>query len=163
MRSEPEAPETDFSRPFACAVCGEEALRPLHWFLLTENQWLNRVKILLWSDALACQGGVLPVCCPEHVHELVAHWMATGSLNYPFAIVPGEQAHRWDRVGSHEADTRKGTVVGELAVHRESLSRLLEENPQALSGMLEALMNGLCKKSMGTIKVFEDVEEAAIC
>ena len=89
--------------------------------------------------------------------------MATGSLNYPFARVPGERARREHPSGSLEADTRKCTVVGELAVHRESLSRLLEENPQALAGMLEALMSGLGRKSMGTIKIFEEAEEAAVC
>ena len=163
MNYESEDIESDFNLPFACAICGEEALRPTHWFLLTENQWLNRIKVLLWSDAAACQPNVMTVSCPEHVQELVAHWMATGSLNYPFARVPGERARREHPNGSFEADTRKCTVVGELAVHRESLSRLLEENPQSLAGMLEALMNGLGRKSMGTIKIFEDAEEAVVC
>jgi len=70
MSYENEEVESDFSRPFACAICGEEALRPTHWFLLTENQWLNRIKVLLWSDATACQSNVMTVCCPEHVQEL---------------------------------------------------------------------------------------------
>jgi hypothetical protein len=123
----------DLSRPFACAVCGEEDVRPLNWYLLTENSWLNRIKILLWSDALACQPGVLPVCCAEHVQELVAHWMAVGSLNYPFAQVPGQRAIRKLSAIPTEPDTRQETVVGELAIHRESLTRLLADNPQALS------------------------------
>jgi hypothetical protein len=158
-----EEPASEFSQPFACVVCGEEHLRPQHWFLLTENQWLNRVKILLWSDSLACQPGVLPVCCPEHVQELVAHWMATGSLNYPFAKVPGKRGTHRNTPVPWEADTRKGTVVGELAVHRESLVRLLDENPQALTGMLDALMHGLCRKSVGSVRAFEEVEEMAVC
>jgi hypothetical protein len=83
-----------FTRPFACAVCGEEDVRPVNWYLLAENSWMNRVKILLWSDALACQPGVLPVCCAEHVQELVAHWMAVGSLNYPFAQFRGSVRQR---------------------------------------------------------------------
>jgi hypothetical protein len=155
--------ESQFTQPFSCAVCGEEHLHPQHWFLLTENRWMNRVKILLWSDMVACQTGVLAVCCAEHVQELVAHWMATGSLNYPFANLPGEKVWRAADSQLDEADTRKGTVIGELAIHRESLSRLLAENPQALSGMLDALMSGLCRKSMGTVEVFEEMEEMVIC
>ena len=155
--------ESQFFQPFSCAVCGQEHPRPQHWFLLTENRWMNRVKILLWSDILACQAGVLAVCCAEHAQELVAHWMGTGSLNYPFAKLPGEKEWRDVDARTGEADTRKGTVIGELAIHRESLSRLLEENPQALSSMLDALMSGLCRKTMGTVEVFEEMEEMAIC
>jgi hypothetical protein len=153
----------NFSRPFACAFCGEDDVRPLHWYLLAENSWMNRVKILLWSDALACQPGILAVCCAEHVQELVAHWMAVGSLNYPFARVPGQRAAQKPAPVSVEPDTRQGTVVGELAIHRESLTRLLAENPQALAGMLDALVNALSKKMPGSVRQEELVEELAMC
>jgi hypothetical protein len=154
-----------FSRPFACAVCGEEHARPLHWYLLTENSWLNRVKILLWSDALACQPGVSTVCSPEHVQELVAHWMAVGSLSYPFARVPGASAKRALTAIPPEPDSGHATVVGELAIHRESLARLLAENPQALSVMLDALVSALTKKSPGPVRQEQEeaFEELAMC
>lgn len=152
-----------FTRPFACAVCGEEDVRPVNWYLLAENSWMNRVKILLWSDALACQPGVLPVCCAEHVQELVAHWMAVGSLNYPFARVPGQRPAKRLATVPVEPDTRQGTLVGELAIHRESLTRLLADNPQALSGMLDALVSALSKKMPGSLRLEEATEELAMC
>ena len=163
MFDEDDVRVSEFSRPFACAVCGEEHVRPLHWYLLTENSWLNRVKVLLWSDALACQPGVSAVCSPEHVQELVAHWMAVGSLNYPFARVPGEQERRVPTATRWEPDSGQGTVVGELAIHRESLSRLLAENPQALSVMLDALVSALTKKSPSSVRQTGTFEEMAMC
>ena len=62
-----------------------------------------------------------------------------------------------------EPDTRQGTVLGELAIHRESLTRLLAENPQALAGMLDALVNALSKKMPGSVRQEELVEELAMC
>ena len=93
--------ESQFFQPFSCAVCGEEHPRPLHWFLLTENRWMNRVKILLWSDMLACQAGVLAVCCAEHAQELVAHWMGTGFFELSVC-----QASRRERVARYRCAAR---------------------------------------------------------
>ena len=74
----------------ACTICEEEHLGSDGWFLLTENEWMDRLKILAWDDLLATQGGVHCLCSTAHVQELVAHWMATGSLHYPFARLPIE-------------------------------------------------------------------------
>jgi hypothetical protein len=62
-----------------------------------------------------------------------------------------------------EPDTRQGTLVGELAIHRESLTRLLADNPQALSGMLDALVSALSKKMPGSVRLEEATEELAMC
>jgi hypothetical protein len=80
---------------------------------------------------------------------MVVHWMAVGSLEYPLARVPSDRT-RWPRK-RRGADAGKVTgpdlkdsrVVGELAVHRESLSRVLRENPESLVGILEALVGAL--------------------
>ena len=112
----------------ACTICQEEHLGSDGWFLLTENEWMDRLKILAWDDLLATQGGVHCLCSAAHVQELVAHWMATGSLQYPFARLPfGRKARKRQRaplsIGQIRAfDSPSAKIIGELAVHRESLS-----------------------------------------
>jgi hypothetical protein len=77
--------------------------------------------------------------------------MATGSLNYPFAT------DRWCEVDekfspracdslSHFPDPGKTQAIGELAVDRASVNRLLLENPESLAPVLEALMSALSER-----------------
>ena len=133
----------------ACTICEEEHLGNDGWFLLTENESMDRLKILAWDDLLATQGGVHCLCSTAHVQELVAHWMATGSLQYPFARLPfGRKARKRQRaplsIGQIRAfDSPSAKIIGELAVHRESLKRVLNENPHSLVTILDALLGAL--------------------
>jgi len=68
-----------------CAICLEPRLGGDGWFLLIENRWTDRLKILGWNDRLATEPGVFAACGAEHVQQLVIHWMAMGTLDYPFA------------------------------------------------------------------------------
>ena len=68
-----------------CTISLEPRTENNGWFLLMENRWTDRVKILGWSDALTAQPGVHAACGAEHVQQLVIHWMAMGALDYPFA------------------------------------------------------------------------------
>ena len=68
-----------------CTICGGQRTADDRWFLVTENHWEDKLKILRWTDRLATQVGIHRVCSPPHVRELVVHWMTTGSLDYPFA------------------------------------------------------------------------------
>lgn len=131
-----------------CAICGEPRSEEDGWFLLTENRWTDRIRVLAFNPVLATQEGVVCSCSRAHVRELVIHWMITGRLDYPFALVPAEKPRRVRsftacETGPIEVDTRGSQIVGELAVHRESLTRVLQENPQSLSGVLEALIAAL--------------------
>ena len=130
-----------------CAICLEPRLGGGGWFLLTENRWTDRLKILGWSDSLATNPGVYAACGAEHVQQLVIHWMAMGTLDYPFARVHNtpRRSNRGnsDTQPSHEPDTKGLRVFGELAVHRESLERALSENPQSLASILLALISAL--------------------
>jgi hypothetical protein len=53
--------------------------------MLTENQWTDRLKILSWNETLAGHQGVLAACSAANVQQMVVHWMAVGSLEYPLA------------------------------------------------------------------------------
>lgn len=135
------------ARSYACAICGEANADPTQWFLVTENHWEDKLKILEWNSLLACQHGIHLACSPSHVQELVVHWMATGSVNYPFA-----QTNSWESTTQRWNDfpklrpvvnTRGARTIGELTVHRESMHRVLSESPGSLKSILDALVGAL--------------------
>ena len=138
-----------FQKPIFCSICGEPRRENDGWFLLTENRWTDRLKVLGWSDRLVSQAGVYPACGAAHVQQLVVHWMAMGSLSHPFARVrPGCSGNPRKLLPetspeAQEPDTRGVKVVGELAVHRESLSRILIENPESLASIPGALIGAI--------------------
>jgi hypothetical protein len=138
----------DARRVCQCAICGEEKSEDDHWFLVTESRWQDKLKVLHWDDHLAAQAGIYHICSPAHVQETVLHWMATGGLDYPFARVSAVRTRSAMRPGillsePQEVDTSSARQIGELSVDRESISRVLSENPYSLSVILDALLSAL--------------------
>lgn len=142
-----------------CTVCGEERTAGQVWFLLAESPWEDKLRILQWQDGLANREGIHRACSPAHVQELVTHWMTMGTLDYPFADVGLGVVRPQRRQGSlplcEQPDTRGVRQVGELAVHRESVGRALEENPDSLLIILEELSDALEREAAGTMARFE--------
>src|SRR5208283_5369757 len=68
------------SKRTPCSVCGLETFRHKGWFLVVENRWLDRLKILSWHPSLATQKDMKSVCCREHLKALIAHWLTQASL-----------------------------------------------------------------------------------
>jgi hypothetical protein len=131
-----------------CRICQCEKRNGERWFLVTENNWEDRVKILPWSEKLARGRGAHGACSPSHVQQLVAHWMATGSLDYPFARHACKSAQAsFLEENALEGDLapalEKSRPLGELAVDRESLKQVLIENPESLVPVLDALVTAL--------------------
>lgn len=136
----------------ACTICGEGKLPTQVWFLVTESHYADKLKVLQWQEEIAGREGMYGACCPAHVEELVIHWMTTGSLDFPFATTAGPV-----RVGRRiplavlplmmEPDTRGARQIGELAVHRESMGRLLNESPDSLQLILDELTRALQRES----------------
>ena len=154
-------------RNFTCSICGEERTGTVGWFLLTEDSWLDRLKVLHWNDPLARQVGVHCLCSAKHVQELVAHWMVTGSLSYPFASTCRSPRATLNFSSCSQPEELcgqdlSGELIGELAVHRESLQRVLEESPHSLSTILEALVEALQPKATPTAQLREEEEVALV-
>ncbi len=129
-----------------CSICGRERGNEDGWFLMLESHWQDKVKILQWHDQLATQLGIHRVCGAAHAQELVVHWMTTGSLDYPFARTqPSQERTRQSRLQSLpcDVDTRGARQIGELAIHRESIQRILRESPHSLTSILDALLSAL--------------------
>jgi hypothetical protein len=125
----------------ACSVCGLNAFRHKGWFLVVENRWLDRLKILSWHSSLATQKDIESVCCREHLKALIAHWLTQASLRLPPSVDPPLP------IGSDPSLTdldlgpgAVGRVLGELAVHRESFSRVWSGSASALEYILDALI-----------------------
>jgi hypothetical protein len=124
-----------------CCVCGLDSFRHIGWFLVVENRWLDRLKILFWHSSLATQKDMKSVCCRQHLKILIAHWLNQASLRLPPAYDPplpiGSDPTLTDfDLGPHSV----GRLVGELAVHRESFSRVWSGSPEALECILDALL-----------------------
>jgi hypothetical protein len=136
----------------ACTICGEEKCPAQVWFLVTQSHWQDKLKILQWQDEIAERRGMFGACCPAHVEELVIHWMTTGSLDFPFATTAcsGRSRRRTPLAFlpvTTEPDTRGTRQIGELAVHRESMGRLLDESPDSLQLILDELTRALQRES----------------
>lgn len=125
-----------------CSVCGQVALRHDGWFLVMENRWLDRLKILTWHSTLAKQSHVRSSCCREHLKLLIAFWLeeATLRLASPACRVPSPLAGSPEGTGSEIDLKAMGCFIAELSVCREPLSRGWAGSPEALESILEALV-----------------------
>lgn len=124
-----------------CTICGREKTRS-GWFLIAENRWEDKLTILEWNDRVAWMSGVQEACSPAHALELVDYWMRTNSLSYPFERArpisqPQAPARR------NDPDISGVRQLGELYVHRESIGRVLDENPDSLAVILDELLFAL--------------------
>lgn len=124
-----------------CSVCGLDTFRHTGWFLVVENRWLDRLKILSWHTSLASQKDMKSVCCRQHLKALIAHWLTQASLRLPPAYDPplpigSDQSLTDADLSPHSV----GRLVGELSVHRESFSRVWSGSPAALEYILDALI-----------------------
>lgn len=148
-----------------CAICLTQKPDSEHWFLLIQSRWDDRIRVLRWNESLASVDGVCCACSPEHIQELVAHWMVTGSLQYPFAQTVDGSVKTLPRREGNPArqmtvDTSQAVQIGELAIHRDILQRVLLENPGSLASILEALVSGLDRGKVIPVVADEDIRFA---
>jgi hypothetical protein len=71
-----------------CCVCGLDTFRHKGSFLVVENRWLDRLKILPWHPSLAAQKDTRSVCCRQHLKTLIGHWLNQASLRLPSSHDP---------------------------------------------------------------------------
>ena len=151
----------------SCAICSQPFRTNQRWFLLVENRWTDRLRILRWDERLATTAELYPACGVEHVQQLVVHWMTTGSLNYPFACTdppPAESsASKSGALRSHtQPDAAEVEILGELAVDRNSMPRILVDNPESLGSVLSAITQALTgPESANDISLKECKEDGA--
>jgi hypothetical protein len=137
-----------------CRICQSERRDGGNWFLLMDNDWEDRLKIVVWCESLAARHETYAACSLSHVQKLVAHWMATGSLDYPFARVIPRLPRTFSSLEGVGGDVGNIQELGELAVDRDTLHRLFLENPDSLVPVLDALMSALHTNVAGELTGF---------
>ncbi len=124
-----------------CSVCGLDTLRRDNWFLVVENRWLDRLKILTWHPSLAPQQGFKSACGREHLRILIGYWLDEASLGLlPLAREPMPIT---SNAGPDEAEfgpEASGKLIGELSVFREAFSRVWTGSPATLEAIVDALL-----------------------
>jgi hypothetical protein len=138
-------------RPEHCTICGvrkqsdKKGEKP--WFLLTQKQGGNKLTIWKWNYQMAGRATAHSLCSPRHVRELVVHWMATGCLDYPFAsgppAVPDSNPNPASTTLAQGNATPSPHQLGEIAIERLAVERLLRENALALNVLLDELSDAL--------------------
>ncbi len=127
-----------------CAVCGDAGSEGGTRFLLAENRWQDKLTILEWNEQAASRTSLQVACSIEHAEVLVVHWVATGSLNHPFArTVLGSGGWRSSAGLDFGSDFGGAREVGSLTVHRETIESLLPENAGSIQQMVDKLMEPL--------------------
>ena len=131
------------STRFPCAVCGIQTNQHASWLLVAENRWLDRLKILSWHPLLAGHKDLLGVCGKQHLKTLITHWLTEANLEFQGGgdlVVPiTSESQTEGELGPLSV----GRLVGELAVHRESFSRVWTGSPETLECILTALIGGV--------------------
>lgn len=130
-----------------CAVCGREPGYGIGWFLVVEDSWLDRLTILHWHPILAEQKEMRGVCGRLHLKTLLIHWLTRANLQFAASEafrLPASSNRGMSGAGPGAAFVT--SMVGELAVDRESLSRVWTGSPQALECILEALLGELTQE-----------------
>jgi hypothetical protein len=131
--------DRDQASGLSCCVCGIETKRHLGWFLVMENCWLDRVKVLSWHPTLARESRVRGVCGRVHLKTLLTHWLNHANLQ----LVAGGVAPlplNTSRADSQYASFSVGRVLGELAVEREKISKVWTGSPETMDCILDALI-----------------------
>ena len=131
--------DRDHASGMSCGVCGIRTKRHVGWFLVMENCWLDRVKVMSWHPTLARDSRVRGVCGKVHLKTMLTHWLNHANLQLiagGAAPLPMDTSH----ADSQYASFSVGRVLGELAVEREKLSRVWTGSPETMDCILDALI-----------------------
>ncbi len=128
-----------------CAICGDQKAGQQNWYLIAENPWEDRVRIMHWENCLALSPGILSACGAVHVRELLTQWLNSEILSSSQKSLPPIFTREQPDFFHSPAWELAGRVqpIGELAVHR----RALHDSPATLQSVLDAVFRTLQNES----------------
>ena len=126
-----------------CAICGNPRLARQTWFLVTQDCGLDQLQVWKGDVAFAQNSRADSVCGRRHLRELILHWMTTGCLHYPFAADLRMTTIPNSTPQSGVAQEVSSQQLAEITVERDSIRRVLAENPFSLNVIFEELMIAL--------------------
>jgi hypothetical protein len=124
-----------------CSVCGAGMPQRERWFLVSENRWLDRLRIYAWHPALASRQGFKSACSRQHLKVLIAYWLDEANLR----LLPRTSDLLPITSDPRREDPEPGTgisarLVGELSVFREAFSRVWTGSSATLDAIVDALI-----------------------
>lgn len=123
-----------------CLVCGFDSFSRDGWFLVAENQWLDRLRIFDWHPSLDSEVGFQSVCGREHLNVLIGYWLEQGNLRCLTLREHRLPAESIAQISSGSQDTcSAANLIGELSVYREGSSHVWSGSPATLESILDAL------------------------
>ena len=125
---------------FLCSVCTRESADHSGWFLVLENRWSDRLKVLRWHPLLAQQAHIQSVCGRLHLKVLINHWFTYSNLEYLAREPESAVLDPSDIYEPVYAVTSGGGLLGELAVHRESPTDNWNGSREILESIMDALV-----------------------
>lgn len=118
-----------------CLVCGFDSFSRDGWFLVAENEWLDRLRIFAWHPSLASEDGFQSVCGREHLNVLIGYWLEQGNLRCLSFAEETSDAGSGRSKHSHPG----AQLIGELSVYREGSSHVWAGSRATLESILDAL------------------------
>jgi len=109
-----------------CSICGRVRTENQNWYLLAENHWRDRLKILRWDDDLAKHGSIFHACGIDHVRDFLHAWVTSSEL-------PSRNKM------SFRPPLEEIQSVENLWVHRHGLKNA----PEGLKSLLDAVIGSL--------------------
>ncbi len=143
-----------------CTVCGAGMPHRESWFLVSENRWLDRLRIYAWHAALASRQGFKSACSREHLKVLIAYWLDEANLCLlprpsdllPITSDPGREDPDPDVAIS-------GRLIGELSVFREAFSRVWTGSSATLDAIVDALIPDSAQPMRARLQFFQSAHE----
>ena len=123
-----------------CSVCGLDSFSRSGWFLVVENRWLDRLRILTWHPSLASKKGFQSVCGRQHLKVLIAYWLEQANLRQLSS--PEEPPPNSSACCCSDDLFQSGAgamLVGELSVFRDEDSQMWEGSAATLDSIIDAL------------------------
>ncbi len=120
-----------------CEICGARKRKQGGWYLVAQDRWGDSLRILFWDETVTSRPDVQAFCCPAHVQQFVARWLAAAPGIEPLAALPGQKPAL--ELTSQQEQRLQEALIGELQVSRAALHRGFATERESTLSILDAI------------------------